>query len=60
VWGAAAGMGAGLILAVVLSNANLPLWGINPGFVAMAVNAVVLVVVSLLTAKIKEPATASS
>lgn len=60
VWGAAAGIAAGITLAAVLSNISVPLGGINPGFLAMVANVTVLIVVSLLTYKEKEPALASS
>jgi SSS family solute:Na+ symporter len=55
VWGVAAGLLTGLAIAVYLANATISLWGINPGFIAVIANAVVMVVVSLLTPK-KEPA----
>ena len=60
VWGVAAGIAAGMILAIVLTNVNVPLDGINAGFVALAGNVLCLVAVSLATHKEKELATASS
>ncbi|HTU82777.1 MAG TPA: hypothetical protein VMF61_11645 [Candidatus Acidoferrales bacterium] len=48
-WGAASGLLAGLLLVIVLSAGNVPLLGLNAGFVALAVNAVTLVAVSLCT-----------
>ena len=51
VWGVAAGIVAGLGLVSALTLGNVSLWGINPGFVALAVNVVCLVAVSLATPK---------
>lgn len=59
-WGAAAGMAVGLVLAILFANVNVLVWGINPGFAALAANVVVMVVVSLATYKEKELAVASS
>lgn len=47
-WGVAAGIVAGIAVASWLSALAVP-WGINPGLIALAINALVLVVVSLVT-----------
>jgi solute:Na+ symporter, SSS family len=54
-WGVAAGIAAGLAIAVSFANATVSPWGINPGFIALLANVVVMVAASLLTPK-KEPA----
>lgn len=46
-WGVGCGMAVGIATASVLS-AGSGLWGINPGFVALALNSAVLVAVSLV------------
>jgi solute:Na+ symporter, SSS family len=48
-WGVGAGIAAGLAVALPLAALNLTPWGINPGFVGLAANVVVLVLVSLGT-----------
>lgn len=45
-WGVAAGLGAGLAVAVPLAALNISPWGVNAGFIALAVNVAVLVVIS--------------
>lgn len=47
-WGVGAGIVTGIATAVLLSTSATP-WGINPGFVALLVNVVVLVPVSIAT-----------
>jgi solute:Na+ symporter, SSS family len=49
VWGVAAGILTGLALVVIFAATNATLWGVNLGFVALLVNAIVTVIVSLLT-----------
>jgi solute:Na+ symporter, SSS family len=51
VWGVSAGLLVGLGFAVYLANATISIWGINPGFIAVIANTVVMVAVSLLTKK---------
>jgi SSS family solute:Na+ symporter len=48
-WGVAAGISAGLILALILSQHGVAPWGINAGFLGLLVNVAVLVAVSLAT-----------
>ncbi len=48
-WGVAAGIAAGFTLAIVLTAANVDVWGVNLGFAALAGNVAVMVAVSLLT-----------
>ncbi|MBV8375042.1 MAG: sodium:solute symporter family protein [Candidatus Eremiobacteraeota bacterium] len=60
VWGVTSGIVIGLALALVLTNLKVSLWGLNPGFIALIGNALILVVVSLATPKRKELADASS
>jgi len=50
-WGVAAGLATGLAIAIYLTSTTISLWSINPGFVALAANVVVMVVVSLATSK---------
>jgi SSS family solute:Na+ symporter len=45
-WGVGAGLIAGLAVAIPLAARNVSPWGINEGFIALAVNVAVLVVVS--------------
>jgi solute:Na+ symporter, SSS family len=45
-WGVAAGLAAGLAVAIPLAALNISPWGINAGFIALAVNVVVLAIVS--------------
>jgi solute:Na+ symporter, SSS family len=59
-WGVTSGILVGLALAIVLTNVKVSLWGLNPGFVALAANVACLIAVSLLTTKRKELAGASS
>ncbi len=49
VWGAAAGILAGLALVVVFAVSGISLWGVNPGFAALIANAFVMVTVSEIT-----------
>jgi SSS family solute:Na+ symporter len=60
VWGVAAGIAGGLVLTIILANANVPVWGINSGFIALAGNVTLLIVVSLLTRKTEGPAVTAS
>jgi solute:Na+ symporter, SSS family len=46
-WGVAAGIAAGLAVAIPLAAMNFAPWGINEGFIALAVNVFVLAAVSL-------------
>jgi SSS family solute:Na+ symporter len=48
-WGVAAGLAAGLAIAVPLAALNISPWGVNAGFIALAVNVVATVVISLMT-----------
>jgi solute:Na+ symporter, SSS family len=48
-WGVGAGIATGLAVALPLAAFNLTPWGVNPGFVGLAANVVVLVLVSLGT-----------
>ncbi len=48
-WGVAAGLAAGLVVAVPLAALNISPWGVNAGFLALAVNVAVLIIISLLT-----------
>lgn len=48
-WGVAAGISAGLILALILSQHGIAPWGVNAGFLGLLVNVAVLVAVSLAT-----------
>lgn len=48
-WGVGAGIAAGLAVALPLAALNLTPWGINPGFIGLAANVVVLGLVSLGT-----------
>ncbi|HEY3675587.1 MAG TPA: sodium:solute symporter family protein [Candidatus Tumulicola sp.] len=48
-WGVAAGISAGIILALILSASGAALWGINAGLIALLANVAVLVAVSLAT-----------
>ncbi|MEO6836410.1 MAG: sodium:solute symporter family protein [Candidatus Tumulicola sp.] len=56
VWGVAAGIAVGFILAIAFAAANVTLWGVNVGFAALLGNVIVMVVVSLLTPVRKAPA----
>jgi solute:Na+ symporter, SSS family len=49
VWGVTSGIVVGLTAAVVLTNLKLSVWGLNPGFLALAANVLVVVAVSLAT-----------
>ncbi|MHB8146334.1 MAG: sodium:solute symporter family protein [Vulcanimicrobiaceae bacterium] len=49
VWGVSAGIAGGLALAAYLAFNNLQIWGANPGFLALGLNIVLLVGVSLCT-----------
>jgi len=46
-WGVGAGIAVGLLVAVPLAAFNVATWGINPGLVGLAANAIVVVAVSL-------------
>jgi SSS family solute:Na+ symporter len=46
-WGVAAGITIALALAIPLAALNISPWGINAGFLALAVNVAVLAIVSL-------------
>jgi Na+/proline symporter len=46
-WGVGAGLAAGLAVAIPLAALNVSPWGINAGFIALAVNVAVLTIVSL-------------
>jgi solute:Na+ symporter, SSS family len=48
-WGVAAGIATGLAIAIPLAARNMAPWGINPGFVALLANVLVMFSVSLLT-----------
>jgi solute:Na+ symporter, SSS family len=48
-WGVAAGISAGIILALILSASGAAPWGINAGLIALFANVAVLVAVSLAT-----------
>jgi SSS family solute:Na+ symporter len=48
-WGVAAGLIAGLAIAIPLAAANVNPWGINPGFVALIANVAATVLISLVT-----------
>jgi SSS family solute:Na+ symporter len=54
-WGVAAGIATGLAIAVPLAALNDAPFGINPGFVGLAANVTVLIVVSLLTPRLRGP-----
>jgi SSS family solute:Na+ symporter len=51
-WSVGAGIAAGLIVAVPLAALNINPLGLNPGFVGLLANVVVLVAVSLATQKV--------
>lgn len=53
--GVATGLIAGIILALVFATRNVAPFGINPGFIALAVNLTLTITVSLATQR-KEPA----
>jgi len=55
VWAVTSGIVLGLLLVIVFTYANTPLWGLNPGFAALVLNVLCVLVVSLLTPKRKEP-----
>lgn len=46
-WGVASGLAAGLAVAIPLAALNISPWGINPGFVALIANVVVMIAVSM-------------
>ncbi len=48
-WSVAAGLFTGLAVAVPLAALNINPWGVNPGFIALAANVAVLLIVSLST-----------
>jgi solute:Na+ symporter, SSS family len=48
-WGVAAGIATGLAIAIPLAARNMAPWGVNPGFVALLANVLVMFSVSLLT-----------
>jgi SSS family solute:Na+ symporter len=48
-WGVAAGIGTGIILALLLSFAGVAPWGINAGLIALFANVAVMVAVSVAT-----------
>ncbi len=54
-WGVAAGIATGLAVAIPLAAVNAAPLGINPGFVGLAANVAVLVVVSLVTPRVGAP-----
>jgi SSS family solute:Na+ symporter len=55
-WGVAAGIAAGTALVVYLAAKGVNPAGINPGFIALALNVALLVTVSLATQPKQEPA----
>lgn len=48
-WGVGAGIAVGLVVAVPLAAYNVATWGVNPGFLGLLANVVVLATVSLAT-----------
>ena len=48
-WGIGAGIVAGIVMLVLTGAFGLNVYGINPGLAALAVNALVATIVSLLT-----------
>jgi SSS family solute:Na+ symporter len=53
-WGVAAGIAAGLTVAIPLAAINLSPWGINPGFLALVANVTVMIGVSLTTRNVSQ------
>jgi SSS family solute:Na+ symporter len=49
VFGVAAGIAAGIVVAIAFTYDNVSIWGINPGFAGLIANVVCLLAVSLLT-----------
>lgn len=58
-WGVGAGVAVGTLAAYWLSTRPTP-WGLNPGFIALLINVAVLVVVSAMTRRRTELASARS
>lgn len=50
-WGVGAGLTAGLAVAVPLAAMNVSPWGVNAGFLALGVNVVMLILVSVASGK---------
>jgi SSS family solute:Na+ symporter len=52
-WGVAAGIATGLAIAIPLAAVNSAPWGINPGFVALLANVIVMIAISLATRPVR-------
>jgi SSS family solute:Na+ symporter len=48
-WGVAAGIATGLAIAIPLAAVNAAPWGINPGFLGLLANVIVMIAISLAT-----------
>jgi SSS family solute:Na+ symporter len=52
-WGVAAGIATGLAIAIPLAAVNAAPWGINPGFLALLANVIVMIAISLATRPVR-------